>query len=217
MTRILLIEDEATTRRSIQGVLEAHGYEVILAGDGLKGLERVRSDAPDLVLCDITLPSLDGYQVLRGVRSEPQIAGTPFILLTAQATIAELRAGMNYGADDYLIKPVSDQDLLDAVAARLVRARLQSPSRPVPRSPRALERLGLTRREAEVLHWLSQGKSNPDIAAILGLGLATVKTHVLHIFEKLGVENRGSAILRTLEIAEISCAVENTAVEALHA
>lgn len=203
MSRILVIEGDADVRASIRSLLEPHGYQVSMATEGAKGLEKIRSEGPDLVLCAVTLPVLDGFAVLKEVRADLQVAATPFILLTTRATIAELRAGMNFGADDYLTKPLSSVDLLPAIAARLARAALVRPARPVPRSPRALERLGLTPREAEVLHWLGQGKSNPDIASILGLGLATVKTHVLHIFEKLGVENRGAAILRTLEIAEV--------------
>ena len=199
--RILLIEDEPQVRLNLVQLLELEGYTVTAAADGEKGLAAVRAERPDLVLCDITMPQLDGYGVLRELRADPAVADTPFIFLTAKATLADLRAGMNLGADDYLPKPFSSDELITAVAARLARATLGQSARTTVAAPEVLERVGLTRREAEVLHWLAQGKSNPEIATILALGLATVKTHVLHVFEKLGVENRSGAVLRALEIS----------------
>jgi DNA-binding NarL/FixJ family response regulator len=106
---------------------------------------------------------------------------------------------MNLGADDYLTKPVSVPDLLGAIRARLNRAKEQQAATTV-RSPQELEALGgLTPREAEVLFWVAQGKTNPEISMILTLSVATVKKHVEHIFEKIGVENRSAAILRALD------------------
>lgn len=189
-------------RATVAQVLETEGFVVLTAGDGNEGLRRVLEDHPDLILCDVGLSGMDGYMVLRGVREHPGVAHTPFIFLTAHASTEELRTGMNHGADDYLTKPVTAEGLIAAVNARLARARLFNGARPCVPPPEELEKFGLTPREAEVLHWISQGKSNPDIAAILDLGVATVKTHVLHIFEKLGVENRSGAILKALEIAE---------------
>ena len=197
MKRILLIEDDAMVRGNLAFVLKREGYAVTEAGDGAAGLEAARRSPPDLILCDIAMPVRDGLSVLREMRADPDLASLPFIFITARSTLADLRAGMNLGADDYLPKPFSIEDLLAAVAARLARA-----GRTATRggsNPSRLEKLGLTAREAEVLHWVGCGKSNPDIATILGMGVATVKTHLIHIFEKLGVENRAAAMLRALE------------------
>jgi len=199
MTRILLIEDEQKIRANLETVLALEGFAVTSANDGQVGLASARRERPDVILCDITMPVTDGYQVLAELRNDPELAGIPFIFLTARATLADLRAGMNLGADDYLPKPFSIDDLLRAIAARLARASQNQNARLTPRSPAELEKLGLTPREAEVLHWIAQGKSNPEIALILDMGLATVKTHLNHVFEKLGVENRTSAMLRALE------------------
>ena len=202
MKRILLIEDEPQVRANLVTILQLEGFQVATAADGRAGLDEARRARPDLILCDITMPILDGYKVLAELRGDPALAGMPFIFLTARATLADLRAGMNLGADDYLPKPFSIDDLLGAIAARLARVGQNHAARLNPRPPVELEKLGLTPREAEVLHWIGQGKSNPEIALILDMGLATVKTHLNHIFEKLGVENRSSAMLRALEGGE---------------
>jgi DNA-binding NarL/FixJ family response regulator len=201
MKRILLIEDEPQVRANLCQILTLEGFGVTAAPDGHAGLACAREHHPDLILCDIAMPALDGYGVLRALRADPALADTPFIFLTAKATLADLRSGMDLGADDYLSKPFTAQGLLAAITARLARATLGHTARGTVASAEALERLGLTRREAEVLHWLAQGKSNPEVAIILDLGLSTVKTHVLHIFGKLGVENRSAAILRALEVS----------------
>src|SRR5207249_974098 len=123
MTRILLIEDEPEIRETIGQVLRTEGFAVIFATDGQEGFIRALAERPDLILCDVGLSGLDGYGVLRATRANFILARTPFIFLTARATIEELRAGMNHGADDYLIKPVTPEDLLASIRARLDRAR----------------------------------------------------------------------------------------------
>lgn len=201
MKRILIIEDDRQVRGNLAFVLKSEGFAVSEAGDGVVGLAAARSDPPDLILCDITMPGRDGLAVLRALRADPAVTAVPFIFITARATQADLRAGMNLGADDYLPKPFAIEDLLAAIAARLTRAGQAAPRGGT--NPKRLERLGLTAREAEVLHWVGCGKSNPDIATILGLGVATVKTHLIHIFEKLGLENRAAAMLRALEVPDV--------------
>jgi DNA-binding NarL/FixJ family response regulator len=109
---------------------------------------------------------------------------------------------MNLGADDYLTKPVANADLICAIQTRLRRAeqQIKREFRPDFSSPAPLVSLGLTPRAAETLLWVAQGKTNVDIATILGVTESTIKKHVQEIFEKLGVETRGAAMVRALEI-----------------
>jgi DNA-binding NarL/FixJ family response regulator len=198
MKRILIIEDEPQVRANLATILEMEGYAPATASHGAEGIALAREEAPDLILCDITMPEADGYAVLATLRADPALANIPFVFLTAKSTRADVRLGMNLGADDYLTKPFVAPELLSAVEARLKRAASQVKPAPVFTAQR-LESLGLTPREAEVLFWLAQGKANSDIATILDLSMPTVKTHLAHIFDKLGVENRTSAVVRALE------------------
>ena len=200
MKRLLVIEDEPGLRDNLVTLLRLEGFEVAAAADGATGLEEAARHPPDLVLCDIQMPGLDGHTVLTRLRADARLAGVSFIFITARTSLADLRAGMNLGADDYLPKPFTSEELLAAVEARLCRAEITARARGIVPEPARLLALGLTLREAEVLHWVAQGKSNPEIALILNMGPATVKTHLLHIFEKLGVESRGAAALRAMEV-----------------
>lgn len=203
MKKILVIEDHALMRRNLVTILTMEGYDALAAGNGRDGLALARSERPDLVLCDVMMPEMDGHEVLRALRADAGTAGIPFVFLTAKGEKHEVRGGMNLGADDYLVKPVCRDDLVTAVQARFTRKeqqRLDFSTLFTRAQP--LESLGISPREAEVLLWVAQGKSNADIAAILDLSLATVKRHVLHIFEKIGVENRSSAVLRSLEVLQ---------------
>jgi DNA-binding NarL/FixJ family response regulator len=201
--RILVIEDEPEMRRNLMTVLRMEGYAPRGAADGLQGVEAARREPPDLVLCDIMMPGLDGHGVLRAMRAEAALAAVPFIFLTARGEQPDVRAGMNLGADDYLTKPVAKEELLAAVASRLERAAQvrRTEFRPDFSSARPLEeRLGLTPRVAETLLWMAQGKTNSEIATILGISEATVKKHALEVFRQLGVETRTAAGLRALEV-----------------
>jgi DNA-binding NarL/FixJ family response regulator len=200
MTSLLLIEDHAPLRRNLREMLAFEGYQVLEAADGVEGLRLAREHKPALILCDIMLPGLDGWEILAALRSDATTAALPFIFLTAKGETPDIRAGMNLGADDYLAKPVARADLLNAVRTRLARHTQQrTPFAPRFDDPAPLEKLGLSPREAEVLLWVAQGKGNHDIAIILNLSPATVKKHTIHIFEKLGVETRGAAMLRAIE------------------
>jgi DNA-binding NarL/FixJ family response regulator len=200
--KILVIEDEALTRENIALILRMEGYDTCTAADGRQGITSALRQQPDLILCDVTMPDTDGYSVLKAVREHPDMRGTPFIFLTARGDRAGLRHGMNLGADDYLTKPASATDILSAIRARLERESLRTAGSgfsPDFSTPEPLQKLGLTAREAEVLLWIAQGKSNGEIGAILGATENTVKKHVQHIFEKLGCESRNSAALLALE------------------
>ncbi|WP_107668143.1 response regulator [Cyanothece sp. BG0011] len=121
MAKIVLVEDDADSRNLYKDFLETEGFQIFGAEDGLTGLELARQYKPDLVLCDIILPKIDGYEVLSRLRHDPLTAAISFIFLTAKNTKKELRYGMNLGADDYLPKPFTADDLLEAIAARLQR------------------------------------------------------------------------------------------------
>ncbi|MGA7904401.1 MAG: response regulator transcription factor [Terrimicrobiaceae bacterium] len=158
------------------------------------------------------MPELDGYGVIAALHADAGTVTIPFIFLTAKGEKPDVRAGMNLGADDYLTKPVAKTDLLAAIRSRLERATQQAVPefKPNFESARPLENvLGLTPRVAESLLWLAQGKTNAEIAIILGNSESTVKKHVLEIFQKLGVETRTAASLRALEVLSSPAARES--------
>jgi DNA-binding NarL/FixJ family response regulator len=200
--KILIIEDEPEMRRNITTILRLEGFQPIAAENGRIGLSVATKEKPDLILCDVMMPELDGYDVIKELHNEPATMNIPFIFLTAKGEKTDIRGGMNLGADDYLTKPVDKGDLLRAIKMRLARAE-QLGRREFSLkfdSSAPLEKLGLTARVAEVLLWVAQGKTNGDIAQILGISESTVKKHLLEIFSTLGVETRSAATLRALEI-----------------
>ena len=189
-------------RRNITALLRFKAYEPIAAENGRLGLEMARWENPDLILCDVMMPELDGHEVLRALQADAKLAVIPFIFLTAKGEKDDLRNGMNLGADDYLTKPVANNDLVQAIEARLSRSARHAKRELKPdfSSAKPLLKLGLTPRATEALLWLAQGKTNSDIATILGITESTVKKYVQEMFDKLGVETRGAAALRALEV-----------------
>ena len=119
MSKILVIEDEARTRDMYRECLEAEGFQTLGAEDGLVGVEQARQHLPNLVLCDIVMPKLDGYAVLNQLRQVATTATIPFIFITARTEKIDRRQGMSLGADDYLTKPSTVEELLQVVSARL--------------------------------------------------------------------------------------------------
>ena len=118
MNKILLIEDNPDMRENTAEILELAGYDVMTAEHGKRGVQLANELDPELIICDIMMPELDGYGVLHMLSRNPKTAGIPFIFLTAKAEKADFRKGMNLGADDYLTKPFEDVELLDAIEMR---------------------------------------------------------------------------------------------------
>jgi DNA-binding NarL/FixJ family response regulator len=202
--KILVIDDDAKIRQQTCALLRSEGYVTVEARNGREGVGMARTERPALVLCDITMPEMNGHRVVEALRQDEATRHLPFIFLTGWSERSDQRTGMNLGADDYLVKPVEPTELLSAIAARL--RRLKSAAAPrrathvADATPGAIERaLGLTSRESEVLSWVTQGKTNPEIATITGIQLTTVKKHLESIFVKLGVENRTAAVALVLE------------------
>ena len=206
MTSILIIEDDQQTRENLELILEMENFRVCSAADGAAGLALARKNKPELIVCDVSLPCLNGHEVLGQLRADAEIVNIPFIFLTARGERADQRVGMNLGADDYLCKPVDAEDLLATIRTRLRRHRQNHDaalrdmefglnfSSAVP-----LQAIGLTPREAEVLLWVAQGKTNSDAATILGMSEKTVRIHLGHIYEKLNVETRTAAAMVAME------------------
>lgn len=119
MKKIVLIEDNEDVRENIAEILELSSYKVFPASNGKEGVKQVQENLPDLILCDIMMPELDGYGVLKILSNNPKTANIPFVFLTAKSEKGDFRKGMDLGADDYLVKPFEDIQLLNAVELRL--------------------------------------------------------------------------------------------------
>lgn len=119
MKKILVIEDDQVIRDNILKLLKAEGFDVTGASNGSQGLSAAVSNLPDVILCDVMMPELDGYGVLVALRSNPATATVPFVFLTGKAERSEVRQGMELGADDYLTKPFSKAELVGAISSRL--------------------------------------------------------------------------------------------------
>ena len=122
--RILVIDDEESLRSVIGAILAAEGYEVLEASNGEEGLIAARTQLPDLIICDIRMPVLGGFETLERLRGDPVTAAIPFIFLTGHLDRQHMRDGMDLGADDYITKPVSAEELIHAVRTRFQKSML---------------------------------------------------------------------------------------------
>jgi len=186
--RILCIEDDSETAALIAEELTDRGYEVGVAYNGRDGLAAILRAAPDLVLADVSMPVMSGFDLLERVTGhEPRFARMPFVFLTALADHDNELKGWQLGADDYLTKPV-DFDVLAAV--------IESRLRRVARSALWPKRIALGERERETLTWAARGKTFAEIGQILGLSRRTVEFHLDNARRKLGVPTRTQALVK---------------------
>ena len=126
MKKILLIEDNQDIRENIAEILELASYKVVTAENGKIGVNLAISEKPDLIICDIMMPVLDGYGVLHLLSKNNELAGVPFIFMTAKSERSDFRKGMEMGADDYITKPFDDIELLNAIEARLIKSSIKN-------------------------------------------------------------------------------------------
>jgi len=187
---ILCIEDDAETAQLLSEDLSERGFTVLHASDGGEGLRLIWSHRPDLVLCDVNLPVMSGFEVLeRVVGTAPRFSYMPFVFLTAFADRESELRGRRLGADDYVTKPL-DFDLLAAiVSTRLARA---------ASSDLWDAGISLNEREIETLTWAARGKTSLEIALIMGLSKRTVDFHADNARSKLGATTRIEATIKAV-------------------
>src|SRR6516164_9185911 len=186
--KILCIEDDRETAALVAEELVDRGYEVTVAHDGREGLSAILRTMPDLVLCDISMPAMSGFELLeRLVALAPRFSKMPFIFLTALTDRENELKGRQLGADDYVTKPIDFEVLATIIAARLAG---------VARNELWPKRVALNDREVETLTWVARGKTSAEIAQILGLTKRTVDFHIDNARTKLDAATRTEAVIK---------------------
>jgi DNA-binding NarL/FixJ family response regulator len=186
--KILCIEDDRETAALIAEELVDRGYEVSVAHDGREGLAAILRTMPDLVLSDISMPAMSGFELLESlVALAPRFSKMPFVFLTALTDRDNELKGRQLGADDYVTKPIDFEVLATIIAARLAG---------VARTGLWPKTIALNEREIEVLTWAARGKTSAEIAKILDVAKRTVDFHIENARGKLGAATRTEAVLK---------------------
>ncbi|MDD2366483.1 MAG: response regulator transcription factor [Desulfuromonadaceae bacterium] len=209
MYSILVIEDDLTIIEVMESVLGSEGFAVRTASNGPDGIGMIRDVRPDLILCDIMMPGMDGYSVLETLKLNDEFSDIPFIFVTALDDRTNFRRGMSSGADDYLTKPFLAEELIAAVTGRLHRIeilRLKA-ERSAFREEHNFLRQHITPRELEVLLLVGQGYTSKQIATRLGIRSNTVQVHRTNVMLKLDTPNAAN-LARWAVIAELMLSAE---------
>jgi DNA-binding NarL/FixJ family response regulator len=196
--RLLVVDDEPNLLRAVAAVLRGEGYEVLTARSGQEALVRLAEGLPDLIISDIRMPRMDGFQLARQIRSSAHTDLIPIIFLTARDETADRVAGFRSGVDAYLTKPFEPDELIAVIAnilnrverthseiARLVGAEKEREARRL-----IIEDDDLTEAEQRVAAAVARGLSNKEIASEFGISVRTVENHISHILSKKSFTNR---------------------------
>jgi len=213
MERILIVDDEADCQTVLAMYLESQGYRVESASSGREALSIFENDSPDLVISDVMMPEMDGFEFCRRLRATRLGQLVPFIFLSGQGELESKIEGHSMGADDYLVKPFQSEEILAKIKAQLERSHrihaeivrlLQNSTSPAVQ-PKALAvmakpaPLPLTPAEKRVFWEVIQGYTNKQISDRLFISPRTVQAHLGSIFSKLQLENRAQLVKFALE------------------
>jgi DNA-binding NarL/FixJ family response regulator len=195
--RLLVVDDEPNLLRAVAASLRAEGYEVVTARNGREALLRVAESVPDLIVSDIRMPGMDGYQLARQLRSSSRTALVPVVFLTAKDELADRVEGFRSGVDAYITKPFEPDELLAVIASILSRverthaeiARLVG-SAEADQETAFVRDEDLTEAEERIALAVARGLSNKEIAAEFRISVRTVENHISHILDKKGFSNR---------------------------
>jgi DNA-binding NarL/FixJ family response regulator len=221
--RLLLVDDEPGLRTAVKAYLEDEGFSVTTANDGEEGWTAAQERMPDVVITDVMMPRCDGYGLLRRLRADERLGGTPVIFLTAKGMTADRIAGFQAGADDYIPKPfdpdelvarvrnvVRRQERLLAEAARFADADIGAMAKQITeirsmlggggvKKPTSEVKLDFTPREASVLQLVAEGMMNKEIARRLETSIRNVEKYVSRLFTKTGTASRTELVRYALE------------------
>ena len=204
--RLLVVDDEPNLLRAVAACLKTEGYEVTTARSGREALMQLAEAVPDLLVSDIRMPGMDGYQLARQLRGSPRTALVPIVFLTAKDETSDRIEGFRAGIDAYLTKPFEPEELIAVVNGILIRverthsqiARLVD-STIVEDKPATFQDEELTEAEDRVALAVSRGLSNKEIAAELEISVRTVENHISHILDKKRFSNRVEIARHVLE------------------
>lgn len=195
--QLLLIDDDPNLILLVQDYLEFQGYEVITADNGQDALEILQDHVPDLIICDIMMPDIDGYEVVERIRQDNRISWIPVIFLSAKGQTSDRVKGLNTGADVYLVKPFEPEELVAQVESSLNQAnRFMKQAGGVTPTYEETEKIQvpagvtLTRTETKVVQLVAQGLANREIADNLNVSQRTVESHVSNMLNKTRLHNR---------------------------
>lgn len=192
--RLLLIDDDPNLILLVKDYLEFRGYEVITAENGQEALDVLQKDTPDMIICDVMMPQMDGYSLVEHVRKDPRTSWIPVLFLSAKGQSQDRVKGLNTGADVYMVKPFEPEELVAQVESSLKQA-----SRLIQRQDKGLENspkiqvpfdVELTPTELRVVQFVARGMANREIAEELNVSQRTIESHVSNMLGKTGLHNR---------------------------
>ncbi|NER78807.1 MAG: response regulator transcription factor [Leptolyngbya sp. SIO1D8] len=220
--KVLLVDDEAGLREAVQAYLEDSGFTVEVAGNATEGWEKLQLSTPDVLISDIMMPQVDGYQFLEQVREDPRYKSLPFVFLTARGMTSDRIQGYSAGVDAYLSKPFDPEELVAIVANLIERKAARNPEGGdlpdiaamakqieeikalltqrgnIAKTPPPI-RIDFTPREQDVLNRVAEGLMNKEIASRLDTSVRNVEKYVSRLFSKTGTNSRTELVRYALE------------------
>lgn len=192
--RLLLIDDDPNLILLVKDYLKFRGYEVVTADNGQEALEVLQKETPDMIICDVMMPQMDGYTFVEHVRKDPRTSWIPVLFLSAKGQSQDRVKGLNIGADVYMVKPFEPEELVAQVesslkqASRILQHQNKSPDNgPKIQVPFDVE---LTPTELRVVQYVARGMANREIAEELNVSQRTIESHVSNMLGKTGLHNR---------------------------
>ncbi|MGJ3250403.1 MAG: response regulator transcription factor [Elainellaceae cyanobacterium] len=192
--RLLLIDDDPNLILLVKDYLEFRGYEVVTAENGREALDILEGEIPDMIICDVMMPEMDGYSLVEHVRKDSRMNWIPVLFLSAKGQSQDRVKGLSTGADVYMVKPFEPEELVAQVESSLKQA-----SRLMVRQPRGVETgpkiqvpfdVELTPTELRVVQFVARGMANREIADELNVSQRTIESHVSNMLGKTGLHNR---------------------------
>lgn len=192
--RLLLVDDDPNLILLVKDYLEYQGFIVTTADNGQDALTILESEVPDMIICDIMMPEMDGYSLIKKVREDPRVSWVPVMFLSAKGQSQDRVRGLDTGADVYMVKPFEPEELVAQVQSSLRQATrlMDHGNRPMDSSSRIQvpDSVGLTPTELKVVHLVAQGMANREIAERLKVSQRTIESHVSNMLNKTNLHNR---------------------------
>jgi len=205
--KLLLIDDDPNLILLVQDYLEFRGYAVITAENGREALDILKEEIPDMIICDVMMPEMDGYTFVKNVRENPRTEWIPVLFLSAKGQSQDRVKGLNTGADVYMVKPFEPEELVAQVESTLKQASrlLDQPMKRSGQDPKLLvpDTVELTPTEVKVVQLVARGLSNREIAEVMNVSQRTIESHVSNMLAKTSLHNRTELARWAIETKKI--------------